>query len=168
MIVAVDVQYTVDNAIAGGVVFNSWQDEEALKECISVIEDVAAYEPGEFYKRELPCILRLLAEHRLEPDCIVIDGYVYLDGHSKAGLGRHLFDALHGAVPVLGVAKKRYMDIGPQFELVRGASSRPLYVTAVGLDLEQAKGYVLSMHGVHRLPTLLKRVDRLCRGIRAG
>lgn len=165
MIVAVDVQYTQDQAIAAGVLFDGWQDAEPLEECVSMIENVAAYEPGKFFKRELPCLLQLLAEHRLHPDCIVVDGYVYLDGVSRAGLGKHLYDAL-GGVPVVGVAKKRYADIGPQFEVFRGASGRPLYVTSVGLELEHAKESVRAMHGAHRLPTLLKRVDQICRGMR--
>ena len=39
--------------------------------------------------------------------------------------------------------------------------SRPLFVTAVGLDPEKSR----LLHGKFRLPTLLKRVDRLARGI---
>ena len=168
MILAVDVQYSKNHAIVGGVVFEHWQDEGAQKECVSVIEGVAGYEPGRFFKRELPCILKLIAEHRLEPDCIVVDGFVFLDGFSKAGLGKYLYDALDGRASVLGIAKNRYKNIDSKYGVYRGASRKPLYVTAVGIDLEQAKGNVLAMHGKNRLPTTIRRVDQICRGIRTG
>jgi deoxyribonuclease V len=38
-----------------------------------------------------------------------------------------------------------------------------LYVTAVGIDPRAAASNVRGMHGKHRLPTMIKRVDRLCR-----
>jgi len=164
MILAVDVQYSKNDAIAGGVVFEHWQDEGAQKECTSVIEGVARYEPGKFFKRELPCILKLIAEHGLQPDCIVVDGYVFLDGFSEAGLGKYLYDTLDGRASVIGVAKKRYRNIDSKYEVFRGRSRKPLYVTAVGIDVEQAKENVLAMHGKNRLPTILKRVDQICRG----
>lgn len=47
--------------------------------------------------------------------------------------------------------------------VVRGASTNPLHVTAADLDPAAAAAHILSMHGPHRLPTLLTRVDRLCR-----
>jgi len=165
MILAVDVQYSNNNAVAGGVVFESWQDEKAQKECTSLIEGVVRYEPGKFYKRELPCILKLIEEHHLKPETIVVDGYVFLDGCSKAGLGKYLYDVLNGEVAVVGVAKRRYQYMGAPYEVYRGTSSRPLYVTAVGMDIEEAKENVLAMHGTHRLPILIKRVDQICRGI---
>ena len=40
---------------------------------------------------------------------------------------------------------------------------RPLYVSAVGVDLVNAADNIRRMHGPHRLPTLLKQVDGLCR-----
>ena len=46
-------------------------------------------EPGQFYKRELPCILELLKQVNPLPNYIVIDGYVYLGGDEKPGLGKH-------------------------------------------------------------------------------
>jgi deoxyribonuclease V len=167
MILAVDVQYSKNNSIAGGVVFEHWQDERAQKEFISLIKGVAGYEPGKFFKRELPCILKLIAEHHLQPYCIVIDGFVFLDGISEAGLGKYLYDALDSNVIVIGIAKKRYKNIDSKYEIYRGSSRKPLYVTAIGIDIEQAKRNVLAMYGRFRLPTMIKRVDQICRGIRA-
>jgi deoxyribonuclease V len=40
-----------------------------------------------------------------------------------------------------------------------------LFITAAGVSLERAADYIKAMHGPFRLPTLLKRVDQLCRGI---
>ena len=48
-------------------------------------------------------------------------------------------------------------------ELRRGTSRSPLYVTAAGMEATEAARHIAEMHGPHRVPTLLKRVDRLCR-----
>lgn len=77
MILAVDVQYLKSGAVAAGLQFEDWSDEAPAGEYVSVIDTVAPYEPGQFYKRELPCILALLQEHSLSPSTIVVDGYVY-------------------------------------------------------------------------------------------
>ena len=168
MILAVDVQYGENRAVVAGVEFAQWGADAADRELVSFVDGVAQYEPGQFYRRELPCILRLMDEHELRPEFLVIDGLVYLDGFSRAGLGRHLFDALDGRVPVIGVAKKRFAGLGAQYELYRGSSGRPLFVTAAGIDVGLAKGFIGEMHGRYRLPTLLKRADQLCRAAMAG
>jgi deoxyribonuclease V len=168
MILAVDVQYSENNATVAGVEFENWHSDKAQKEYVSWFEGVADYEPGSFFKRELPCILRLLSEHNLKPDCIIVDGLVFLDGYSKAGLGKHLFDALDEKTTVIGVAKKRFKNIDMNFAVYRGDSQRPIYVTSIGTDIELAKENIRNMHGQHRLPTLLKRADQICRGINTG
>ena len=168
MILIVDVQYCGNEAVAAGVLFEDWQDERAQKEYVNRTGEAAAYKPGEFFKRELPPILKLIEEHHLQPDCILVDGYVFLDGVAEAGLGKHLYDALEGRAAVIGVAKKRYKGIDPRFEVRRGRSRRPLYVTAMGIEVEEAKGHILSMHGRNRLPTLIQRADQICRGAGAG
>ena len=121
------------------------------------------YIPGQLYKRELPGILKLLSEHNLQPEYIVIDGYVYLDGYAKPGLGKHLYDALHGNVKVIGVAKKRFAGISDAYALYRGGSKQPLYITSAGEALSAAKLHILSMHSIYRIPTMLKKVDQLSR-----
>lgn len=163
MILAVDVHYTDPGAVAAGVCFEDWRDARPSRTCISCFDAVAPYEPGAFYRRELPCLLGLLREHALQPDLIVVDGYVFLDDDGRPGLGKHLFDALDGRVPVIGVAKTAFVGIGTDHEVLRGDSARPLYVSAAGMLLADAKAHVLAMHGAHRLPTLLKAVDRACR-----
>ena len=46
---------------------------------------------------------------------------------------------------------------------MRGASKKPLYVTAIGTPVKDAARDVRAMHGAFRVPTLLARADRLCR-----
>jgi len=163
MILALDVHYFKDHARAAAVGFNDWQASEPTQEFITTVKNVAAYESGAFYKRELPIILSLLKEHKLTPQTLVIDGYVYLDGIARAGLGKFLFDALDSKVGVIGVAKNPFEGIDEAFAVRRGGSKRPLYVTSVGFNNELAKQYVKTIHGEHRLPTLLKLVDQLAR-----
>ncbi|MDI3314894.1 MAG: hypothetical protein QJR12_11665 [Mycobacterium sp.] len=47
----------------------------------------------------------------------------------------------------------------------RGASSRPLFVTAAGTSVLEAAEIVGGMHDRYRLPTLLRRADQLARGL---
>jgi deoxyribonuclease V len=163
MKLAVDVDYRHNEAHIAGVSFADWQDTEP--ECIysSSLSNIAEYIPGEFFKRELPCILTLLHEHKLEPECIVVDGFVYLDGHKKPGLGKHLYDALHGNTTVIGVAKQPFKDLPEYCAIFRGESSKPLYVTSEGIDIDTAKDHIRSMHGDFRIPKLLKMADQLCK-----
>lgn len=163
MILATDTQYVNHRGITAGVVFEHWAASVAAGEYVSEAIVESGYVPGQFYKRELPGILNLLREHSLTPKTIVVDGYVFLDGVVKPALGKHLYDALKGRVAVVGVAKTAFAGIGATYALFRGGSQKPLYITVIGDDLDSAKANVLSMHGNHRIPSLLKRVDRICR-----
>ena len=163
MILAIDVHYRQSTALAAGVLFEHWSDSEPNQEYTCEIQNVAPYASGNFYKRELPCILALLNKHNLLVDCIVIDGYVYLGDESQPGLGKYLFDALGGLVTVVGVAKSPFPGISNNQKVFRGKSEKPLFVTTTG-DLAGAKNNIKHMHGKFRLPTLLKRADYLCRG----
>lgn len=164
MILAVDVYYHNDSARIAGITFSNWDDDVPTGEYISEMSGVADYQPGKFFLRELPCILHLIDEHSLCPDVIIVDGYVYLDGDTKPGLGKHLFDALQGMVTVIGVAKRAFKGISSEFAVYRGSSKSPLFVTSEGFELSLAKAAIEKMRGKYRLPDLLKRVDQLCRG----
>lgn len=164
MILAVDVHYADEGSTTAGVVFDDWEASTPQSTFVSKLPGVEEYKPGLFYERELPCIVNLLREHALQPDFIVVDGYVFLDGFARPGLGKYLFDALQGQVKIIGVAKTSFAGIGPEFMVHRGESTRPLYVTCAGLDIDVAKSLVLRLHGKHRIPTLLRMVDQLCRG----
>ncbi len=163
MIVAVDVQYGEHLAAVAGVVFADWPAPSAVRELAQRIAEPAPYAPGEFWRREMPGIEAVLRALDAPPAVIVIDGYVWLDAAGRPGLGAHLFEQLKGTVPVIGVAKTPF-DGSPHAQRVwRGTSGRPLFVTAQGIAVETAAEAIRQMHGAHRMPTLLKRVDQLCR-----
>lgn len=162
-ILAMDVHYADTSAQIAGVIFADWNDAVAMSHHLAHADNVASYQSGQFYKRELPLLLQLIQQHRLEPDIIVVDGYVFLDGVARAGLGKYLFDALAGDVAIIGVAKNRFEGLPDSYAVWRGSSKRPLFVTSVGIAVEEAKAAINTMHGAHRLPTLLKLVDSLAR-----
>lgn len=163
MFLATDVQYLGDTGFAAGVAFSGWEAPVPEAQYVVRCPDVAPYEPGNFYRRELPCLMRLLDAVRVSVDCILVDGFVFLDGVLRPGLGKHLFDALDGRVPVVGVAKSAFTGISGDCAVLRGGSQRPLYVTSIGMSGADARAGVGAMHGEYRLPALLKGVDQLCR-----
>lgn len=165
MIACVDVDYRASGAVAACVLFREWSDGTAARETVVPIATVEEYEPGKFYRRELPCLLSVLEAAGGAPDVVVVDGYVWLADEREPGLGAHLHEALGGRSAVVGVAKTRFMRATLAHEVLRGTSRHPLFVTAAGMDADEAARHVGQMHGPHRIPTLLKRVDQLCRGL---
>jgi deoxyribonuclease V len=162
VIAAFDVHYFADGrASAAAVVFRSYADSEPAKEYVEETARVLPYVPGQFYRRELPCILTLLEHIHESPGEMIIDGYVMLG--DLPGLGRHLFDSLSGRIPIIGVAKSKHEN-APAIEVFRGISKKPLYVTSAGIDPREAAERIRLMDGPHRVPTLLARVDLLARG----
>lgn len=167
MIVALDVLYgDGGEALVGVVGFESFDASEPVFEMSMPMSGCAEYEPGAFYKRELPCLLAALAKVP-GASMIIVDGYVDLDEAGRPGLGRKLWEALGQAIPVIGVAKTPFHGIPKDWELLRGKSANPLLVTAAGVALAEAKKNIASMSGEHRMPTLLRRVDQLSRGSEA-
>src|SRR5437773_3582110 len=108
MIACVDVDYRDDDAVAACVLFRDWADAFSAAEHVRRIERVEPYQPGQFYKREMPCLLAVLADAAEPLEAVVVDGYVWLADEATPGLGAHLFEALGAAVPVVGVAKTRF------------------------------------------------------------
>jgi deoxyribonuclease V len=164
MIVCLDVGYFGENAIAAAVGFHHWGAETACWENQVHLSNIAPYVPGSFYQRELPCLKAVLDTVPEAIDCVVVDGYVWLDAAGKAGLGGHLYQALGQTIPVIGVAKTRFKSATTAQEVLRGKSQSPLFVSCVGIESEAAIAAIQKMEGEHRIPTLLKRVDRLSRG----
>ena len=97
------------------------------------------------------------------PGTLMQPGGVVLDAEGTHGMGGYLYEVFERRIPVIGVAKNRFRANSAAVEVLRGGSKRPLFVTALGIDPEAAAIDVQRMHGRFRLPTLLKRVDRLCR-----
>lgn len=157
-----DVDYRTAGAVAAGLWFRGWSANQAEFQSTVSFSDVAAYNPGAFYKRELPCLLAVLANGP-RSDVVIVDGYVWLDD-GVAGLGARLHATVGGVV--VGVAKTRYAGATDVVLVCRGESRSPLFVTAVGMSADDAAAAVAQMHGPYRVPTLLKEVDALAR--RAG
>ncbi len=167
MIACLDVAYGTASACAAGIIFRDWKDATPLEEHVITVEGVKPYQPGQFFRRELPCLLAVL--HSLAPvDVVIVDGYVWLGGTDKPGLGANLYQELGGRAAVVGVAKTRFKGADAACEIFRGRSKRPLFITAAGLNQEVVAEHVRSMHGPYRIPTLLKRVDELCRREKRG
>lgn len=158
---ALDVGYRTDGATVAGVGFVDFSAEHGQERVVDVPGPPADYQPGAFYERELPLLLVFLKD--VPVTGVIVDGYVWLAA-DRAGLGAHLHRAL-GGPPVIGVAKTGFHGSeSTAIPVQRGSASKPLYVTSAGLETAKAAELVRSMHGPYRLPTLLKRVDRLSRG----
>jgi deoxyribonuclease V len=163
MLAALDVQYDDTRSLgtAAAVLFARWDDMAAATEYTAVVENIQPYVPGEFFRRELPCLLAVLGKISEPLEALVVDGYVRLN--EKPGLGRHLSEHLPPGTPVIGVAKTRFHSAAA-VEVLRGDSKSPLFVTSIGIDPQEAADRIRRMHGPHRIPTLLKRADQLAKG----
>jgi len=165
MIVVIDVHYGTTKANAAAVCFKDWETEEiiAIESC--TVKDLSPYVSGEFYKRELPCIIQVLTQCTQEEiQLVIIDGYVILDNQGKLGLGGYLYKTLEEKIPVIGVAKKAFFEnTQNSIPIKRGKSQNPLFVTSLGIDLQEAAKKIKDMKGEYRIPHLLKLVDQKSR-----
>jgi len=165
MFAATDVQYLPTGAaraalvLASDAAFSSVVAEQTM--LVSSV-GVAPYEPGEFYRRELPPLRAVLAPALPDVELLIVDGYVDLDPSGRPGLGAHAHKEF--SVPVIGVAKTRFATATHAIPVIRGQSARPLFVTSAGLPLPDAAALVHAMSGKHRLPDALRRADQLARG----
>ncbi len=146
------------------MIAGSWEAEAPGSTYVEDIAAVEPYEPGSFYRRELPCLVSVLRLLPALPDAIVIDGYVWLPLPTRAGLGARLHEHLGGKIPVVGIAKSAFRGVESCSAVVpvfRGASRKPLFVTAVGMDVEIAAQHVRRMAGKHRIPEIARITDYL-------
>lgn len=162
----VDVHYSEGTAVAGCVGFVEWTDSSPAETTVASLAVPGPYVPGRFYERELPCVLDVLERAGREYETIVVDGYVHLQPPTRLGLGGHLLEALPYRAAVIGVAKNPLAGADRFVPVLRGRSRKPLYVSAAGVPLDVAAERVRRMHGAHRLPTLIRAADRLCRAAR--
>lgn len=163
MKLAIDVAYKEDVAFIAGVLFKEWSDEVPESVVYTVLEGIPEYEPGNFSKTELPCILYLIEQYDLKPECIVVDAAVFLTKEKKPGMGYHLYENLNKEIPVIGVAKSKFLDHDPKTEVFRRGAKSPIMVTSIGIEQEKAHEIVHEMGGRFKMPELLKRVDAECR-----
>jgi len=161
MIAFLDAHYTISLAVGACVIAEAWHSQTPVHSVTEQLPLTSEYVPGELYLRELPVLLSVLRKVSQPIDIVVVDGYVELDA-DRHGLGRHLARELREPVTVVGVAKSEYRG-APAIPVLRGKSLRPLYVSAMGMPAEVAAESVRSMAGKHRIPELLRYVDRLAR-----
>lgn len=165
MKLALAVHHDPAFTLAAAVAFDDWNAAEATRSFKTQVDPAPKAAKGEpAWTRDLPVLLELLRQHALEPEAIVMEGFVHLDEQDTPGLGRRLFDALGGKVPVVALAKSPGAFTAVQFEVQREEEAAPVIVTSAGLDLGAAKARARTMHGRKRMPTLLKLVDRIARG----
>ncbi len=164
MKLVMDFQIQGDTARVAAVAFDDWVAFEGTKNYSLRIEHVEKPAKGELDLRALPWLVQLLDANRLQPELIVLDGFVHLDAQETPGLGRRLHDTLGGRTPVIGVSKTGFKDTPEQFEVHREEETAPLVVTCAGIDLGAAKARVRMMHGRKRVPTLLKLAARIAKG----
>jgi deoxyribonuclease V len=167
VIACVDVHY--EASPAGGerargavVTIASLGDAEPHARRVALVPQVEPYEPGAFYRRELPCIRAALAMLDAMPEVVIVDGHAWLDV-GVPGLGARLLEAEPRIRTVIGVAKTRFRET-PATEVFRGRSRTPLWVDEAGEPIDAARA-IMQMHGPHRVPTMLRLVDQLCRGL---
>lgn len=146
MIATLDVHYNEVAQIgkAAAIIFHNWENAEPMAQYTAECAGIQPYQPGEFFRRELPCLLAVLENVREPLGVIVIDGYVALG--EKPGLGTHLWEALGEKVSIIGVAKTRFHGANA-VEVIRGSSKTPPFVTAMGLDVSEAAENIRRMHG---------------------
>jgi deoxyribonuclease V len=162
MFAAADVHYPPSGGARAALVLARDPAFSAIiSEKTVLIDQVAPYQPGEFYRRELPPIRAVLADVG-DLDLVIIDGYVTLDPGGRPGLGAYAHKEF--GVSVIGVATTRYASAVHAIPIVRGTAKRPLYVTAAGISPAGAAELVRTMTGRFRLPDALRRVDSLARG----
>jgi len=165
VILAIDIYYHDKGATCVCVLFE-WEDSEPSKVIRAYLDEVEEYVPGEFYKRELPCVLAVVYQvKQYKVDCIVLDSHVQL-GEGQKGLGEYVYAAMDEVYPVIGVAKKGFYNNAEYVrEIRRGNSESPLYVSAIGCDLDDAAACIQNMQGEYRNPNILKEVDRIGRDL---
>jgi deoxyribonuclease V len=164
--VAADVHYLASGgARAAAVVAADAAFAHLIADHVKLLAEVGPYRPGQFYLRELPP-LRAVLDGMPPMALLVIDGYADLDPDGRPGLGAHAH--AESAVPVIGVAKSAFRTATHAVPVLRGASARPLYVTAAGMHRRHAADLVRLMAGRYRQPDALRLADTLARTGRRG
>ena len=170
-IVITDVAYaaatSTESAVAAAVVASGWTCAQPQLELVTEPTPARGYVPGALYERELPALLDVLAQVSARAPgrihTVVVDGYVWLEaGARRPGLGAHLHAAMGTEVAVVGIAKRHFRG-SDAIPVHRGGSTRPLFVSSAGMDVAVAARAVADMHGPHRIPTLCRAADALCR-----
>ena len=166
MKLVMDAHIQGDAAIVAAVAFDDWAAAEGTRNYSLHIAHVEKPAKGELDLRALPWFIQLMEANRLQPEAIVLDGFVHLDAQDTPGLGLRLHDTLGGRVAVIGVSKSVFKgtDTPDQFCIFREDETPALVVTSAGIDLGAAKARIRAMHGRKRMPTLMKLAARIAKG----
>lgn len=163
MILIFDTCYRCNNiAKTACIKFDSFETNVIEETYFSLMEVTEPYVSGEFYKRELPCIMKLIEQIDLNGvECIIVDGYV--NHNEKEVLGAKLYHEFDDRIPIIGIAKNKFIGENQSIEVHRGHSSKPLYVTSIGMPKYDAAKQVKKMYGEYRIPYMVKKVDSFSR-----
>ncbi|MGN0927107.1 deoxyribonuclease V [Ectopseudomonas mendocina] len=152
---------------------------EPLAECVVRIPTSMPYVPGLLSFRELPALLRALADLPHVPDIVFVDGHGI--AHPRGlGIAAHL--GVVSGLPTIGVAKKVLTGHHAELDELRGSRVellsrrgerigwvlrskdrvRPLIVSPGNrVSLERAPELVMACVRRHRLPEPTRLADRL-------
>lgn len=168
-----DVCYLNTVANVAAILFDDYTSDKIIeKYSITIPEVTAEYIPGQFYKKEMPCLITLwnsIPENiKQQIDTVIVDGlYDLWDG--KPGMGHHFHDWLtenNYNVDVIGIAKKKFKENSSYIiKVTRGIDSTiPLNVNGSNKSINYEK-LIKSMYGKYRIPFIVKEVDKLSRGL---
>lgn len=161
-----DVAYDGTTGYGIDVVFDWFYDDTPERVIEVTVPDVGEYVAGEFYKRELKVLLAIYEEYqkiyKKTPLVVFVDAYV--DIGDKEGCGRYFAEAIEDESIVIGIAKNEYKpatQAGVAESVLRGSSTKHLYVTSTIIPKKDAAYLVTQLHGENRHPTLIKKTDML-------
>ena len=176
MILALDSYYKDNICNTSLVVFENIKSSEPIYTDTIYTEVTSDYIPGEFYKRELPGIIKILNKLKNEHNdiwnsvvIIITDSFINLKLGCDEwdGLGKHLskyLDSINEHKIIYGVAKTNFGNCNLISEVIyRGKSKTPLYVQSSTDNNDGVRFIIQNMHGEYRIPTMLKLVDQLSR-----
>ena len=85
--------------MAAGIAFADWRSDVIARTEVASLGRAQPYEPGQFFKRELPHLLGLIDRFGEPPATIAIDGYVTLGADQRDGSARGSFRLCTGRFP---------------------------------------------------------------------
>ena len=161
-----DVAYDNGTGYGIGVVFDGFNDSKPSDVIEVIVPDVGEYIPGEFYKRDLKVLTAIYEEYkqRFKKNPLVVFVDAYVDLGDKKGCGRYFAESIDDEAIVVGIAKNEYKpatEAGVAEPVLRGSSTKSLFVTSTIIPKEDAGTLVKMLHGENRHPTLIKKTDIL-------
>jgi deoxyribonuclease V len=173
-----------DKRIFGAAALYRYPEMELVEEAGAAGECPCSYRTGLLSFREVPILLAALAQLKVRPDVVLVDGQGI--AHPRGlGLATHL--GLVADLPTIGVAKSRLVGEGVEPDQAAGSYNALIWKgKQVGLILRTQKGikplYVSPGHRItgpecleitlgcvtrYRLPLPVRQADLLSRRLRA-